>query len=155
MPQIILLCIFRGNFELFLDFTDLFPALLKLYKDPLQIHCLVEGLSQIHCRCHCQHESYCFSHSRRDLQHCRLNRQMNHPYKQDGKTSPAQRRGYADVTVNVQLLVTVIPISNMKNPLHRRSGKIFQNSSSQHSQKKYKCHIFPNADGTDQNHQRP
>ena len=44
----------------------------------------------------------------------------------NGKKSPGNGGGQADITIQVEFLIAVIPVANLKQPLHHIAGHIFK-----------------------------
>ena len=153
----LLIILFRksgGHLQPLLNPANLFAALAYLHQSLLQIDRLMEGLGEITGQGNTEHNGDNLRRGCLNPQNHFLNGRMNHLHQEHGKNPPGQRRRQTDMTVQIHLLVAVIPVAHMKHPLHACAGHIFQNCRSQHAQQKNQRDTVPDTHRTDENRNR-
>lgn len=63
------------------------------------------------------------------------------PHQQDGEKAPGDGAGEADVAVEVEFLIGVIPVTDLEDPLHGRAGGILQRRGSGHAKKPHQVQV--------------
>ena len=80
---------------------------------------------------------------------------MKEVNQQQGETAPGDGHRQADVPVDVQGLVRVIPIAHVEESFHHRAGDVFQHSGPHHAQQKDQGRPAPGGQGKQKDHDRP
>ena len=86
-----------------------------------------------------------------NCQHRSLHRNMDNFSHQHGKASPAEGCRQTDISFQIQFHVTVVPVSDMKQPFHGSPRKILKNCGGSHAHKEHKPDILSHRNRCDQN----
>ena len=74
---------------------------------------------------------------------------------QDGKKSPGNRGGEADVSVYLEFLAAVIPVTDFEKLLHHIACHVFKGSSRDYARDIHKKQIIFDRQGNPQHHHGP
>ena len=80
---------------------------------------------------------------------------MDKAHQQDGEEAPGDGAGEADVAVEVEFLIGVIPVADLENPLHHVPGDVFQGRGRQHAEEPDQPEVLRHGNGGQQNDDGP
>ena len=111
------------------------------FQQGTQIERTAHGECRIQHRKADQHNRRNIRHVQRNLIHERLDQRIDHAHNQHGKHRPRRRGQRTDIAVQVQRLLRIIPVSDMKQRLHRKARDILQQRRSHRSDQRNTCDI--------------
>ena len=135
--------------------AQLLVLLRQLGQHLLEVQGGLDGLDHIHREHGGQHQSQGVHQPGGHIRQQAANGGMDEPHQQDGKKAPGDGAGQADVTVQVEFLLGVVPVADLEQRLHGGAGDVFQRRGGQHAQQPHQPQIPRHRQGNEQDDDGP
>ena len=75
---------------------------------------------------------------------------VDEPHQQDREEAPGDGAGQADVAVQIEFLLGVVPVANLEQCLHGSAGDVFQRRGGQHTEQPHQPQVPSHGQGNEQ-----